>query len=243
MLRLLFLLFSLPLFGMTLKEQLKGAIPGSYVVTAQDKTNTFLFIRSCEEEKMVLEEVSIPTNRAPIHWKAWFESGAPGHTLWTASLLDLHSGELIETFSFTHEGWIDRSEANAFFATLLNLPFQEIAQENRKKVGFPPKYGQPDHRKIWQPRLIIEGKEVAGIPFIAYETRWPNDRTELARRHIEVYLPYQAGSFFPYWIEVDGKVTAVRLHVIDSGFEARSPKPALTLYQQNCRQSLDSIGY
>ncbi|MCP5470267.1 MAG: hypothetical protein H7A36_07185 [Chlamydiales bacterium] len=224
--RFLLILFTFPLFGLTLKDQLKEAEPGSYVVTSQDKSNTFLFIRSCDGHKLIMEEVSIPSARAPTHWKSWFECGAPGHTLWTSSQVNLDDGELVETFSFTHEGWIDRSEANAFFATLLNLPFREIPTDSRKKVGFPPKHGQEDKRKLWQPRLIVEGQEVEGA-FAAFETRWPNDRTELARRHIEVYIPEGSGNFFPYWIEVDGKVTTVRLHVVDSGTKAKSPKPKL----------------
>jgi len=226
--RAVFLLFfAFPLFGLSLKEKLSDAVPGSYVVTAQNKSATFFFIRSVEKNKLLMEEVSIPMSRAPMDWKGWFESGAPGHTLWTSSLVNLDKGELEETFSFTHEGWIDQSEANAFFATLLNLSFREIPEENRKKVGFPPKHGQLDKRTLWQPRLIVNGEVVEGSYFTAFETRWPNDRTDLARRRIEVYFPEESGAFFPHWIEVDGKVTTVQLHVIDSGTSARSPKPKL----------------
>ena len=223
----LLFLFSFPLFGLSLKERLAEATPGNYVVTAQDKSATFFFIRSVEKNKLQMEEVSIPMSRAPNEWKGWFEAGAPGHTLWTSSLVNLDKGALEETFSFTHEGWIDQSEANAFFSTLLNLSFREMPEENRKKVGFPPKHGQTDKRTLWEPRLVVNGEIKKGSHFEAFETRWPNDRSDLARRHIEIYYPEKEGAFFPHWIEVDGKVTTVRLHVIDSGKKARSPKPKL----------------
>ena len=225
--RALFLFVTLPLFGLSIKEKLSDATAGSYVVTSQDKSATFLFIRSNEKGKLLMEEVSIPMSRAPTDWKGWFESGAPGHTLWTSSLVNLKKGELEETFSFTHEGWIDQTEANDFFSTLLNLSFREIPETNRKKVGFPPKHGQEDKRTLWEPRLVVDGKIKKSVHFEAFETRWPNDHTELARRKIEIYFPGEGQSFFPHWIEVDGKVTTVRMHVIDSGKEARSPKPKL----------------
>ncbi|MCH9611326.1 MAG: hypothetical protein S4CHLAM81_00430 [Chlamydiales bacterium] len=223
--RLLLLLLIFPLFGFSIKEKLADAEKGNWVVTSQGKGATFFFIRGKKRNKLTIEEVSIPISRAPHDWKNWFESGAPGHTLWTSSLLDIQSGQLEESFSFTHSGWIDQQEANAFFSTLLNLSFNEVPDDERKKVGYAPKYGQKDRRRLWQPPLVVEGQREADVHFDAYKTRWPNDRSDLAKRKIEVYFTDQ--SFFPHWIEVDGKIATVQMHVIDSGKKARSPKPKM----------------
>ncbi|MFN0065913.1 MAG: hypothetical protein ACKVOH_06725 [Chlamydiales bacterium] len=219
-------------FGqITLKECLRNSPEGSYFVTQSENTQTFLFIRSCDQDKIIIEEVSIPAaNKDDLNWKVWFEAKAPGHTLWTISQINLSSGSLEETFSFTHMGWIDRKEAHTFLSTLLNLSFYEVPEGERKKVGFPPKHGQQDKRKLWTPPHIVEGNQIEGTPFIAYYTRWPNDNSEMARHRIEIYLPKESTDYpscFPSWIEVDAKVTQVRLRVIDSGLGAKSPQPSL----------------
>jgi hypothetical protein len=220
---------------MRLKEKLALAHEGSFLVLEQNKIFTFFHIQQKAEKTVVIEEVSIPAAvfaKNPVHWKIWFESGAPGHTCWVMSQINLESGNLEETFSFTHKGWVDMSDSKPFLTTLLNLKFQEISETERRKVGLPPAYHKADLRPLWNPRLIVNGQTIAHVPFHAYKARWPADGTELARKTVEIYLPAsEEGApyplYFPYWLEVEGKIGSAKIRVVDSGLEARSPKEAL----------------
>lgn len=219
---------------MQLKEGLSQAVKGSYLVIEQDKTCTLIFVREHLGESIVLEEISVPAAtfaKQKTGWKLWLEKGAQGHTSWIVSQISLRNGKFEEAFSYTRQGWIDMSEAGSFFTTLLNLPFEEVTQADRRRVGLPPGYRRAENRPIWNPRLVVEGAIVANVSFTAFRTRWPADGTELSRKKIEIYLPDLAADdtrcplYFPYWLEVDGKYTNVKVRVIDSGMNARSPKP------------------
>ncbi len=220
-----------------LKGKLAEAHSGSYLVIEQNKTFTFFHIYDRFDNAAIIEEVSIPTAsfaRNPMNWKLWFESGAPGHTSWIMSQVNLDTGVFEETFSFTHRGWIDMSSSNPFLTTLLNLRFQEVSMEQRRRIGLPPGHNKADHRPIWNPRLVVNGCVISNTSFYAYKARWPSDRTELSRKIIEIYLPADIQTetswfpaYFPYWLEVDGKIGSAKARVVDSGFEARSPKPSL----------------
>lgn len=215
-----------------LKDKLAEAEPGSYIVLEQNKIFTFLHIYSKEGGKIILEEVSIPASSFQSYrcgFKEWFESGAPGHTGWLLSEINLKTGMIEEAFSFTHQGWVDMSDSSVFLNTLLNLSFSEVPAQERRRVGSPPGYNRPDHRPIWHPRLIVEGQCIPRIPFTAYKARWPSDSSELSRKTIEIYLPdpsagYWYPAYFPYWLEVDGKIGSAKIRVVDSGLSAESPK-------------------
>lgn len=223
-----------------LKNLMHSAEPGGYVVTEQNKTFTFLHIHDKTAETLVIEEVTIPAAsfaRHRMNWKNWFESGGPGHTSWTMSQINLQTGRLEETFSFTHQGWLDLADSNPFLTTLFNLPFHRLPDDQRRRVGLAPGYGKPDHRPIWNPRLIVEGQVVPNIPFSVWKGRWPSDGSELARKMIEIYLPYRADHpnlprfpvYFPYWLEVEGKIGSAKVRIVDSGIGALSPKGNLPL--------------
>ncbi|MBS0623276.1 MAG: hypothetical protein JSS62_01480 [Verrucomicrobia bacterium] len=221
-----------------LKSLLQQAQPGSYLVTQQGKTASLLHIKDKNNDFLVLEEATIPLcdfQRQKLSWKNWFEQGGHGHTLWTISVMNLHTGCFEQTYSYTHQSWIELSETNSFLATLMNLNFTETPAYERKKVGLPPGYGKPDHRALWMPRAVIDGHAVHTICFKAYRTRWPHDQSELSSRIIEIYLPEdlsECPAFFPYWLEVEGRLGNAKLRVIDSGAEIQSPRtfsPRLTL--------------
>ena len=215
-----------------LKEKLTEAPAGSYLVLEQNKTFTFLHVHAIDAQRIIIEEVSIPAStfgRKRMNWKEWFEKGAPGHTCWIMSQVNLASGNFEETFSFTHKGWVDMADSNSFLTTLLNLHFKEVPNLERRRVGLPPGYHKVDRRPIWNPRLIFEGHVVPNALFCAYKARWPADGTELSRKHVEIYLPnpQENASFplyFPYWLEVEGKIGSARVRVVDSGTGAKSPK-------------------
>ncbi|MCC5832310.1 MAG: hypothetical protein JJU12_04630 [Chlamydiales bacterium] len=226
------------LFGeIRLKEKLAEANPGSFIVTEQSKNFTLLHIRDRSDCAIVIEEVTIPAARYarnPIPWRKWFESGAPGHTSWMISHVNLETGRFEQTYSFTYRGWISITNSDSFLTTLLNLPFCAVPEEKRRRVGVAPGHNKPDYRPIWNPFLTVEGQRLR-IPFTVWRGRWPSDGSELAQKIIEIYLPCEISdsdlpdypTYFPYWIEVDGKIGTARVRIIDSGTGAHSPKPKL----------------
>ncbi len=212
---LFLLLLPLALGGqeISLRENLAKAEPGHYLVTEQNKTYTFLHINENSTNRIVMEEVSIPAAKSPqgsMKWRDWFESGAPGHTSWIQSQINLTTGECEEAYSIPHQSWIDTTETSRFMATLLNLHFTETPSIKRRKIGPAPGYNKPDHRPLWHPRLIVDGNHHQNIPFQAWTAHWPADGSELSRKKVEVYLPDTTTqtypTHFPYWLEVEGKL-------------------------------------
>lgn len=246
-----FLFFALPLLAseITLKNKLAEAKPGHYLVTEQNKIYTLLHIFNRGEEYIIFEEVSVPAARFAAEqksWSSWLESGAPGHTSWIHFQINLATGTCDEIYSFTDLGWIDTTESNRFLSTLLNLNFHEIPEVKRRRVGPPPGYNKPDCRPLWNPRLTVEGKSYCNVPFSAWKARWPNDRSELSGKIIEVYLPTKDLSdslppyplYFPFWLEVEGKIGVAKIRVVDSGTGLHSPKdfsPRNPCYRQFSR--------
>lgn len=219
-----------------LKDVMASAEPGGYVVTEQNKTFTFLHIHEKTSDTLIIEEVTIPGAKKPMSWRNWFESGAPGHTSWTMSQINLQTGRIEETFSFTHQGWLDLADSTSFLTTLLNLSFQSVPENQRRRIGLAPGYGKPDRRPIWNPRLIVEGQPVAHAQFSAWKARWPGDGSDLSRKKIEIYLPQLVSGnspsfpvYFPYWLEVEGKIGSAKVRIVDSGTNVSSPKGDLPL--------------
>lgn len=227
---LFLLLFSCALFGedISLLDKLKEAQTGGYLVTVQNKQVTLLHIFEKSEGTLILEEVSIPLDRFRQYQgssRAWFESGAPGHTSWLMTHVNLTTGKCEECYSCTHQGWVSLSEEDAFLTTLFTLRFQKVDDAHRRRVGPPPGYNRVDNRPIWNPPLVIEGALHENAPFSAWKALWPSDGTELAQKTIEVYLPDSLGhypTYFPYWVEIEGKIGSARVRVIDSGPMAHS---------------------
>lgn len=227
-----------------LKDKLAEAEAGSYVVTEQNKNYTFVHVRDRSKHSIVIEEVTVPAARYarnPVPWQVWFESGAPGHTSWTMSQINLETGRFEQAFSFTRRRWINLTDSNPFLTTLLNINFKAIPEERRRRIGRPPGYNKPDRRPIWNPRLTVDGHHISQVPFSAWHARWPSDGSELSRKYIDIYLPYEINNpnvpdyptYFPYWIEVSGKIGCAKVRIIDSGTGARSPKPTLCLIPGN----------
>ncbi|MEZ5315703.1 MAG: hypothetical protein R3E91_05820 [Chlamydiales bacterium] len=216
-----------------LKNKLVEADIGSYIVTEQNKNFTLFYIREKFDRTILIEEVTIPARRDiyKFNWKVWFENGAPGHTSWTISYVNLDNGQFEGIFSFNHNSWIQISDSNSFLTTLLNLPFNLIPEENRRRIGSSSSHNKSNYSSIWHPFLTIEGQRIC-IPFTAWHAYWPSDGTHLANKCIEIYLPEDIDTntvpdyptYFPYWIGIEGKVGSMRLRVVDSGKSAKSPK-------------------
>ncbi len=228
-----FLLLHYPLSAsLLLKENLKQAIPGDYIVTVQGKTHTLLLIQGRDNGNLSIEEISIPSARIPssFDWKNWVSQEAPNNSSWVRYTIDTNSAQMLNFYSFTKKNWYKVSEADNFLSKLLTLQLEEVPKRYLKKVGPRPPRGTPDRRPYWQPRMIVEGKEIANVNFTAWKTCWPRDRSELSGKTIEVYLPednQKYPSYFPYWLQISGMIGKAKVRIIDSGFHLRSPKPSV----------------
>ena len=210
-----------------LRENLKKAQEGDYIVTMQNKTYTLLHISEKSQEFLTLEEITLPEGRASQRgydwqgWKQWVSDAAPGNCSWVKYQIHLPSGQMQQFFSFTKNAWINLSQADNFLSTLLNLNLQKIPYHQQKKVG------AFNQRRIWQPRLIFEGKEVPGVSFDAWQARWPRDGSELSMKTMTIYLPEDNDAYpayFPYWLQIQGKLAKAKIRIIDSGKNLSSPQ-------------------
>ncbi len=216
-----------------LRDNLKQAHVGDYIVTAQNKNYTLLHVNNRNDKELTLEEITIPIKKFSFSegtWKQWIQQQAPGHTSWIMYTLDLASGKMKEFYSLTSRKWYDTRDIDCFLNTLLNIPFHLISLEDRKRVGFPTIPGMTDNRPYWQPKMVFEGKEVQGVWFDAWKTKWPKDGTDLADKTIEIFIPQENNkypSYFPYWLQVSGIIGKAKVRIIDSGRQMKSPAPPI----------------
>lgn len=207
-----------------LKNNLSKAIPGDYIITAQNKNYTLLVIRSKDPQTISIDEITLPQALKPkdktFSWKQWITNGAPGHTCWVMYSINLETGIINNAFSFTKNEWFSIPQSQNFLSTLLNLRLTLIPENERKKIGPSPASDSHDRRSIWQPPLIVEGQTIRGTSFDAWRTHWPKDNSELSGRTIEIYLPKDNKdypSYFPYWLQIHGIIGKAKVRIIDSG--------------------------
>lgn len=212
-----------PASELYLRDNLVKSKPGDFLVTSQNKNDTVLIIRSKEAGELSIEEITVPASRIPaenMSWRRWVMNGAPGNTSWVLYTIDLSTGKIIKTFSFTRNEWVTLPDAQNFMTTLLNLNFKAVADRDRKKVGPPPAADSQDRRAYWQPKVMVDGQAVSGVEFSVWKTKWPKDGTDLSGKLIEVYVPKDNDkypSYFPYWLQVSGVVGNAKVRIIDSG--------------------------
>lgn len=211
----------------SLKDKIiKGEI-GDYVVTEQGKIYTVLLIRTLNEDSLILEEVSVPETEIDlkkITWKDWIESKAPGNTSWTAYEIDLKTYKLLETYSHSRHAFLYTEDSNNFLAKLLSLNLKPTPEDKRRRIGPPPAVDETDHRKFWNPPVVIEGKPVKKPSLNSWIARWPNDGSILSNCEVELYFGTPP---FPYWIDVKSPHYRASLRTIDSGKNLNSPMPLM----------------
>ena len=236
MYRIILLLLSISLWcgpceaSLLLRDNLKRAQAGDFIVTFQSKAYTLFHIYGKSGDILTVEEITIPqgkVSRDNFAWKEWVRQGAPNHTNWILYNVQLATGATSNCFSISKNGWYDMSQRDSFLPTLLNLQFAPIPLDERKKVGPPPHGDGPDFRKVWNPKMMVNGVVVPGVKFDALLTHWPKDGSELSGKAIEVYIPQEGDkypSYFPYWLQIKGSVGgAATLRIIDSGTGLSSP--------------------
>lgn len=211
-----------------LRTNLERAQPGDYIVTVQNKNYTLLLVRNKEDDTISIDEITIPSKRLPESnsWRNWVEKKAPGNTCWIMYTIHLPTGAIQKTYSFTKREWVNIPQSQNFLSTLLNLQFQLVPNGERKKIGSTISAGKNDHRPLWQPPLVVEGKKIPGVSFVAWRAHWPKDGSELSGRTIEAYLPKDSDkypSYFPYWLQISGMVGKAKVRIIDSGSKLFPP--------------------
>lgn len=213
-----------PVQTLALRENLKQAKAGDYLVTSQGKNYAILYINSKDGENLSVEEITVPSTRistkAPFSWRKWIEEGAKGNTCDILYNINLNSGTIQQAFSYTRNEWVTVPQSQNFLSTLLNLALEPIPEEERKKVGPPPASDKQDRRATWQPNLIVDGQAIAGVTFDGWRTRWPKDGGELSGKLIEIYVPRDSTkypAYFPYWLQITGMVGKAKVRIVDSG--------------------------
>jgi hypothetical protein len=218
---------------LSLKNNLQNANKGDFIVASQNKNYTLLHIFDKTPESLIIEEITVPAARMPKmnSWRDWVRQCAPNHTSWILYNLNLSNGSIKECYSVSQESWLDMSKGDMFLPTLLNLQFSFVPITERRKIGPPPNIGSPDRRAYWQPKMVIDGKQIPNVSFVAWRTYWPKDNSPLADKTIDIYIPENQNdypSYFPYWLEIRGSITGkATVHVIDSGRGLVSPAPPL----------------
>lgn len=215
--------------SVTLRDSLKEAQAGDYIVISQSKSFSLLHVFQVLDHSIIMEEISAPLklkSKIQGNWQAWISENAPGHTSWVMFELDLNNREIEDIYSFTQKSWKKVFAQEQIFPTLIDLEFNPIPEKRRKKVGPPLPSEMIDDRPLWNPPIIYEGKKLKGIHCEAYASYWPNDGTELAGKKIEIFLAEEANqipSYFPIWLQVSDKISHAKLRLIDSGHGLASP--------------------
>ncbi len=204
-----------------LRDNLQNALEGDYIVTYQNRNYTVLLVSDKQKDIITIEEVTVPdrTCNGYTDWKKWVEDSAPGNTSWVMYTIDIPSGKMLKYYNFYYQAWYDMSEANVFLSKLLNLQLTKVPVNERKTVGVT-------RSKLWQPALVVDGKQIPNVPFDAYTTRWPKDGSELSDRIVLIYLPEESAkypSYFPYWLQVNGTIGKAQVRIVDSGRKLTSP--------------------
>ena len=126
---LFFLLVSFPGYAdVLLKDNLKKAHEGDYIVTAQGKTLSLLNIHEKTAHSLVIEEISSPLQEYAAKNRST-KSGSPKEppatALWNSYSVDLASGKVNHSFSMGADGFYEVSTPKFFNdavkPTLINL--------------------------------------------------------------------------------------------------------------------------
>lgn len=209
-----------------LKQNLKKAAVGDYVVIAQGKSNTLFHIFHVQNQLLTIEEITIPESlscQVVKSWRDWVSNNAPQNTSWVHYQIDLDKEEMKNYYSFTKNGYFTVPDADNFLSTLLKLNLQSIPSNLRRMAG-PKVKGE---RTFWQPKMVVDGQILEGVVFDAYFTVWPKDDGPITGKTIEIYLPQNSKdypAYFPYWLQAKGMAGQASVRVIDSGRGLFSPK-------------------
>lgn len=229
---LLFLALSIHLSAFELREAVKTATKGDYIAYSYKQSLLVLRVAKFENPLLVVEEISAPLEaKKETSFADWLQKKAPGHSSWTLSEIDIETGKIKRIFSVDERKFLPNNPDFQFLPTLFRVELKPVAEEDLKRIGAPPLEGEMDHRKIWLPKIIFDGKEI-NPPLRVFRTDWPRDTSELSGKPIDLYLAEkEAITYLPYWIEIIGKTGRLKIAALDSGRNLASPV-SLESYEQ-----------
>lgn len=205
-------------YTLYLRDNLRRAQPGDFIVVAQGKNYNLLQIYARTDSLVTVQEISVPIGKFPkyLSWRDWVKDGAPQSTSRVVYTIDLNNAQMQNYYTYGRGGWYEMLPQNSFLSTLLSLRFHFVQPSERKKIGI----GFSSERPLWQPKMVMNGKTIEGVYFDLWKTVWPKDNSELSGKTIEVYLPEEGHgypAYFPYWLQISGIVGSNKVRIIDSG--------------------------
>lgn len=227
---LIFAIFLINLVqALTFKEKILQGHAGDYAVLCYANNYTILSIRSLDENKITLDEVSINEEipkQNGLAWNLWMEKGAPGALAWNTYEIDLKTTQLLRCYSHTQKSWLPSDDPNQFLPKLLSIHLTPTPPPDRKKIGPPPLQGETDTRSFWIPPVTIQGKKVQKPHVYPWQGTWPKDDSLLSECKLELYFET---SPFPVWIDVKSPHYTASMRAVDAGCNLKSiaPKPPL----------------
>lgn len=207
----------------TLADEFQKATSGDFVILRQAKLITCLRIADITDSEILIEEVTgEESGFTPKAIGVWLEK-KPSLISWTATCVDRKSGKVAAFFTHTGSGWMESEARLSFLPTLLAQRLEVVPQGAQKRIGVAPESGEPDLRKLWLPRIVVNGKELHKPEIAVFFVTIPDEYEELAGRQVTLYIPREreALSYFPYWVEIGAG--RVKLQAIDSGRGLREP--------------------
>ena len=241
---LLCLIFSSPLSALSIQNKIEQGAIGDYILYRQSQLVTLLRINQLNDESIIFEEISLPFSEwkkyRNIPLEKWVSNGATGHSSWTLFELEKESGEILECFSFVRQAWLKLEKDNLLLSNLFTKPLYKLKNEDRRKVG-PRRPGATDTRKVWNPPITLNGKELTS-PLEVYKIHWPKDDSPLSKKDIEMYFSKEMGTF-PAWILIsDTSSDALRIQTLDMGSSLvaslkKLPRRHPSIHKHICNQN------
>ena len=200
-----------------MQERFDQAKEGDYFIYQMDKQATLLNILKIEDNKIFIEELSIPEFMDSISsYKEWYERGANTETRWSILEIDKTSFKTIKSFSKTKNTWEDVFENDQILTKLLSLDLEKIKDNERKKVGHLIREHGTDLRPLWHPPHFIEGKRVESKSE-AFTLTWPDDDTPLSSKKLTLYVTQHELGYMPTFIETASLGKPLKMRLVDSG--------------------------
>jgi len=213
--------------ALELAETFRKAPERAYVVYAHKQTFTLTRIAKKMQDRLLLEEISAPMARKPVQWQTWINQGAPGHTSWTLTEIDLSTKSVLSSYCLLKKVELNVKEFHSFLGTLLSLQFEKVPLEKRKRLGVNGGSDDLMPKRLWQPKapdgLLVKGF----LQYDAFQARWPKDGSQLSGQLIDLYFvkgssePY--ASAFPHWIEVRHAAIKGSIFALYTGKDLNSP--------------------
>lgn len=209
-----------------LAQQLQKARPGDYIVTNQLGSYSLLYVQSCENSRLIVQEITIPDPlvNSKMNWREWVRTSAPGHTSWLIFEIDLQEGRLQESYDVDRREWLFLQGEDHLLVKLLNLPIKRLPEPERRRIGPPPSAGDPDHRAVWSPPQVFENCKDKSLTSV-WQAQWPSDQTLLSGSKLDLYYDLRNNDFpFPVGIDIQSTHFKAHVRVVRAGRDLKVPQ-------------------